>query len=836
MRRREPFVWLSDQPFDHAAGFATLRGGPLRREREGVNRWIFARGRFEVAEEDKARLRLTVDGRYRAWLDGRHLGRGPGRSNPDFQRFDEYEFPLAAGVHCFALLIHVPGVDLAWYQRMQGGWQPVFGDGGLWAELEIGNDPTNIAWRVEPATAWRRDTVRSGWGQDFIEDVDARRIPENWTDVGFDDSGWLPARPMVSIGDEAARSRGFGRVEPFPALIPGGLPQPDERPIGPQRLVWARRVEQARDEGPVETSLYRACLGEDAADLLNQPGGLISGDGAIVRSEVDGATALMLSFEPYHAGRPFIDVEAVGGEIIEVAVGESLPGEFGVGEPGDGLRLEGHLGVAHVFRYTARAGSQRFEKFNFAGFRAMQIVVRNAPAGVRLRVGSIATNYTTSEEGHFACSDPILDQLWVTGRHTVRQCMQDSWIDCPGREGRQWVGDALVAFDVATLAFGPTVYPLHRQFLTQMAESQRSDGLVRMFAPGDIAAEALVIPDFTLLWMITAHRYWLETGDQATITEIFPAIMRAAAWLDRHVGPNGLLADVPHWHFIEWADVGREGESAPINALMIGALTGAARLADVIGWSAQGDRLRARAACATGSLNERHWDVERRVYVDSVDVESGKRGRRVSQHANALILLFGIAPIERRERIAAAITDSRRLKLTAAPPIVPSGEPFDEETDVVRANTFYSHFVYSALAGADRFDWVLEDIRSLYGPMLATGTTTLWESFAPNASLCHGFSATPVHQLSRHVLGISPASPAYGHFTIDPQPGDLIWARGDVPTPSGPIHVEWEKVNSMLRLRLDHPQQCLPALSKAALDKLVSRVDRTNGVDLELRL
>ena len=57
--------------------------------------------------------------------------------------------------------------------------------------------------------------------------------------------------------------------------------------------------------------------------------------------------------------------------------------------------------------------------------------------------------------------------------------------------------------------------------------------------------------------------------------------------------------------------------------------------------------------------------------------------------------------------MVAFISDPARIKFTAAPPIAPTGEPFDPAHDVVLANTFYSHFVYRALAKAGRFDAVL---------------------------------------------------------------------------------------------------------------------------------
>ena len=80
-------------------------------------------------------------------------------------------------------------------------------------------------------------------------------------------------------------------------------------------------------------------------------------------------------------------------------------------------------------------------------------------------------------------------------------------------------------------------------------------------------------------------------------------------------------------------------------------------------------------------------------------------------------------------------------------------------------------------------------MREPFGPMLERGATTLWESFAPTASLCRGFSASPTYQLSRRVLGIAPAEP--GFAAIDPMPdlAGLDHAEGVVPTHNGHVGV-----------------------------------------------
>jgi alpha-L-rhamnosidase len=111
----------------------------------------------------------------------------------------------------------------------------------------------------------------------------------------------------------------------------------------------------------------------------------------------------------------------------------------------------------------------------------------------------------------------------------------------------------------------------------------------------------------------------------------------------------------------------------------------------------------------------------------------------------------------------------------------------------VLANTFYSHFVYDALARHGRLGEALRLMRERYGPMLARGATTLWESFEPTASLCHGFSATPTYQLSRRVLGVAPAAPGFASVALSPDLAGLDHAEGIVPSPHGDVEARLER-------------------------------------------
>jgi hypothetical protein len=815
MYRRAPFIWTAKQPIDMMAGMRVFLDGTRRRD-DGRNRWFFFRRRVALpGRADSASLTVTVDGRYQLFVNGTRVGRGPVRCSPLYQRTDTYDVAahLRPGENVVALLIHVYGVDTSWYETVRGLWQPIFGDGALYCDgrVRCGTTVVDIVsderWRCLECDAWERDTPRINWGLGFIEDFDARRLPVGWSEPGFDDASWDAVHILVAGGGPPDSMLGGIRFEPFPTLLPREIATLSESEVSPVRILnWYAVVPAPALD--LNRRLYEEALEPLASEMVENAESLLHDDSSctLIRTDVQRDVSVVLDFGRIYSAYPFIDIEARGGEVIELAVAEGLPGEWDNPPPATPrLSVAGGHG-AHVCRYTARPGRQRFERFEWSGMRYAQLTVRNAPDGVKIRhLGGVFVRYPAEPRGSFACSDPLLTRLWSVGRDTLQLCMHDGWEDCPGREQRQWLGDATVEYLVGQAAFGPSVNVLNRQFLLQAAESQRPDGLTQMFAPGDHHTDGMLIPDWTLQWILNAEQHWLYSGDIDTIEAVFPAIQRALAWFERQIGSNDLIAEMPYWHFHDWAALGRHGESATGNAVFVGALRAAEHLALALDSKRAAQRYAALAERVGAALNRRHWDETRGVYVDMVDPAGVAQDPRVSQHANAAMILWGIAPLDRWASMVAFITDPVRLRFTAAPPIVPSGEAFDPATDVVMANTFFMHFVYRALCAAGRIDLVLSHIRERYGRMLERGATTLWESFEPTASLCHGFSTTPVYQLSTELLGVYPLAPGFTRFRVSPQLGDLDTASGIFPTVRGDIAVSWQRLAGDVQLTVDIP-------------------------------
>jgi hypothetical protein len=306
---------------------------------------------------------------------------------------------------------------------------------------------------------------------------------------------------------------------------------------------------------------------------------------------------------------------------------------------------------------------------------------------------------------------------------------------------------------------------------------------------------------------LTVWDYYLYTGDLEIVAEVYPTVEKILGWFKRQEDSNGLLADLPYWHFIEWANTIRSGESATVNAMYCGTLDCAAKLAKHLDYGYAESQYEKRRDRVANALNQRHWNPSLQLYVDSVDPQTGDQKPGLSQHANSAMILWNIAPENRWPSIIDSITDKARLRLSSVYPITQGDPDFDRETHIVKANTFFAHFVYCAIAKAGHFDRVLDAMHSHYKNMISQGAETLWESVEPTASLCHAFSATPVYQLSANCLGVTPTEPGFREFALNIQPGELSKATGVFPSPAGPIPVNWKIEDRRLMVNITVPER-----------------------------
>jgi len=769
---------------------------------------------------EKASVRITGDSRYQFFVNGQFVGRGPVRSSRILQYYDEYEVGtfLRAGRNAFAVLLHFYGENTGWYMLSRPGLlfhtQIMAGSG------KIISMTSDSSWKFLRSEAYLQKAPRKNGALGFVEICDARRVPSSWTEADFNDSSWQGA----SVVSRDSNPSDMPTVlPPFPPenLAPRGIPVLLEQEIVPSRIVQIgeTRTLAGGDALPPAEQMQQeridsitACRIANVDSLLQsnaeqkEPGVQAHPSQGSSISTIEGRNAvIVLDFGRELTGYPHLELDGIDGAVVDIGVSESL--------------LEGRVTPTrnglHCNRYIMRGGRQVWQAFEWDGFRYLQLTFRNCARPVWLRkIAVIFTSYPVGNRGSFESSDEQLNKIWEISRHTLQLCMHDAFEDCPNREQRQWVGDAYVESKVNYSVFGDT--KLAAKFLRQTAQSQRSDGIIAMYYPGDVEIDGpLTIKDFVLHWVSALWEYYRFTGDDSIVRELYPNLRSAMDWFSARIGANGLLCDVPPWIFYDWADLDKRGESTILNAFLYHALRESSELAALLGKDNDEIRFQTVADRIKSALNERLWDERRGVYVDSRIAQ--EQTQRVSQQANSLCILYGIAAPEKWDSILEYVFAKERVRgwegpsipaLITSPlkPLVRSRQNFDEEHDVVQAQPFFLHWVNAALAKAGDYHRMLAIIRQGFGKMLEAGATTTWETWSPDASECHGWSTTSAHDLLAYILGIRMVKPACAEFVIEPNPSDLQWARGRVASLRGDIAVHWQNSNLEFRIEGEIPE------------------------------
>jgi hypothetical protein len=93
--------------------------------------------------------------------------------------------------------------------------------------------------------------------------------------------------------------------------------------------------------------------------------------------------------------------------------------------------------------------------------------------------------------------------------------------------------------------------------------------------------------------------------------------------------------------------------------------------------------------------------------------------------------------------------------------------------------------------------------------MIAVGstmTTEAWDAkFKPNLTWNHSWGTAPANIISRFLLGVRPLAPGYGQILIAPRPGTLKSAEAKVPTPKGPVTVNFQnQARFLLEIEVPH--------------------------------
>ncbi|MFH1007445.1 MAG: family 78 glycoside hydrolase catalytic domain [Candidatus Latescibacterota bacterium] len=705
------------------------------------------------APAEKAIVHIFADSRYALFINGKLVGGGPARFDPQFPEYDSLEITpylkpgenlIAVLGRCFGSVIalgitHPPGLTLFAQIDLQDRQRVVFS-----------SDPT---WKTSRDTPWISGTpARWSWASEWS---DARHPVADWFSPEFDDHDWQAALPVDGNRWGIFRSRSIPLLETFPAQ---GLP----------RLVLDKDVSFSYDAKSKQTDPRTQTTIQTETGMLDKCGPLHMADGSHVVVDMDYPVL----------GRPAIRLTAQAGVELRVDYFEHL-------RAGD---LTVMVENTSCDRYICRTGEQTWFPIDSRGFRYLVIEVRNGPAVIHA-IEAVNIRYPVRRAGKFECSDQALNEIWKMCALTTELCMEDAYLDTINRERCLWQADTVgPAFHSNLAAFGDV--KLYRRLLWMMPQSQDQEGRLKAHVPSDWREgdPHEHIEDYMLLELIGLQEYYHLTDDDSVIREVWPGMVKMLAWFERNRTGRGLL-QLREFIFFANPTAYKVGEGTTLNAMYVAALRAAAELASLVGDAGNARHYAQLAEAVQTALHRYLWNAETGTY-DALLLPDGSR-MGPTKHAAFIALWSDVVPSEHRESVYDWLTEENGLLGLSIFPYT----------------TYYLLDVLCHIGNSATADRLMLDlIRWKWAPLLEMDTRTTPEDFYGGAWV-HEAGTAPAWFLSSFVLGVR-VERLNGKRTLLVQPRltDLEWAEGVVPSVLGDVQVSHSQDGERWRSEVILPQ------------------------------
>lgn len=358
----------------------------------------------------------------------------------------------------------------------------------------------------------------------------------------------------------------------------------------------------------------------------------------------------------------------------------------------------------------------------------------------------------------FKSSDPLLDRIWELCRYSIKATTFAGVYVDGDRERIPYEADA---------------------FLNQLGQ-YATDRDVLMAR--DTFDRLMKHPTWPTEWaahmIFMAHADWMQTGDTEWLSARYESL-KPKLLLDR-AREDGLLvsnaAQVKRDDIVDWPVAERDGfvfkpVNTVVNAFHLRALTLMAELATALGKDSEAADYRSRETKA------------RKAFLGILFDEAGGKFRdgegtdHESLHASLFPLAFGLVPEAQRARVTGWVA-GRGMACS------------------VYAAQYLLEGLFENEAGTRALGLITAEGDRSWKHMVESGTTITWEAwdqkYKPNQDWNHAWGAAPANLLPRYVLGARPLAPGWKRALVRPNTGTLKSADGKIPTPNGPILVEWQ--------------------------------------------
>lgn len=483
-----------------------------------------------------------------------------------------------------------------------------------------------------------------------------------------------------------------------------------------------------------------------------------------------------------------LKVDAPAGTRVQLRHGERL-------NPDGTLYTENLRRAKATDVYVCRGGGVEVWEPTFT-FHGFQYVELTGLPGTPLpdAITACVVHSATPPAGHFECSHPGVNRIWLNGLWSQRDNFLSVPTDCPQRDERLgWMGDAQVFLRTAT--YNMDVAAFFTKWMVDVEDAQTPDGIFPDVAPRlreDLNFVGLDQLCGAAGWgdagVIVPWTLWRMYGDRRILQRHWRAMTAWLDWIERH-NPDGLRVNQLFNNYGDWLCIPTDTTfrtHSPMKNLLATAYWAddaakMSRMARELGREAESTRFRSMFERVRAAFQSEFLREDGRLTVDQ-------------QTAYLVALAFDLLPPEVRHRAAERlVANIRDLNWHLSTGFIGISHLNPTLTLAGHSDVAYR------LLFQDTFPSWLYPVKH--------GATTIWERwngwtheegfFNPQMNSFNHYSLGSVGEwFFRHVLGIEldPDIPGFRRFVLRPYVGEgLDHARGSYRTLHGEVRSAWRR-------------------------------------------
>ena len=695
----------------------------------------------EGKEPVKALAYMASSHDYELSINGTRIGRGQSLDYSDETHYQGWDITKALGDDDTISV----GVLDRWYSKGQGraastqgllGEIVIYYNDGSYQTISTGED-----WVAEEAPL-SGSSKRNGEG-DFIEEYDARKAIDNYSEVGFDDSSW---KPVYVLGEHP--------TDPFTNVNPELGHVTEEENVKPETI----------------TTL------EDGTTIVDF--------GRVIPAR------LSINFANGTAGKK-----------LTLTTGYELKDDGKVNTSNGSTQR-----TKMTFIYTQKDGAQTYNTWDYLGFRYLQIPsVGQTFTKDDITATILYQEVPEGRDSTLTTSDEMLNQVYQLMKDSALYSAQNQFVDTPTREKGQFLQDSVNISAITTTSLYERA--TSRKAIMQFFDSadrywNSGDDLGRynsVYPNGDGKRD---IPDFSLNVPIWIWRYYMQTGDRELLEAAYPYLQHTADYASRAIPTEGatagLVTNLPggsgqyKYGIVDWPAPGRfdydmdTAARTTVNALSVRVFDVLADVAQELGKDeAEVQDYETRAENLKAVMNEK-LITEDGVYCDGL-MSDGTQSTHNGQHSTSYALAFGIAP---EDKIDSMVDYVASMGMKQGP----------MTADILVQALFDNGRADAALkllTNTEDYGWA-----QLIDQYDATFT---WEQWQHGESQSHGWGAAAGAEILENILGVHVTKAGAATVTIDPARDILEHAEGRFATERGFVEVAYSGSGEDYTLKVTVP-------------------------------